>query len=275
VKNYKNPLISCCTYLSWARHVNVQFSRLTKTITFYFGLIVLAGLPACGGSTSEANLAIALSVLKAAPSISCPNGGITIQTGIDANNDQLLNDEEVSREQFICNGAAAVNGSSSLSSLLVIQDEPIGTRCSSGGSQVNAGLDVNANSILDATEITSTTYVCHGNSPAAAINGTNGSAGANGSNGAAGDPGSSGATGSTGVSGLPGSNGTNGTNGAIGTSGANGSAGATGSMGATGAAGAAGAAGANGMNGLAGSTGVTGATGANGLLGLLLQFFPF
>ena len=67
----------------------------SKKIFIHFGLSVIVGLAGCGGSSNSPNLAIAISVLNSAPIASCPNGGITIQSGIDANADQILNETEV------------------------------------------------------------------------------------------------------------------------------------------------------------------------------------
>jgi len=189
-----------------------MYAKSKKIIT-HLGLSVIVGLAGCGGGSNGPNLAIAISVLNSAPIASCPNGGITIQSGIDANGDQILNETEVNSSQFICNGATGAIGTSALSSLLAIKDEPIGANCSSGGSQVNVGLDLNKNSILDAIEITSVSYLCNGNSSAIAINGIDGVAG------------TTGVTGSIGATGAAGTNGTNGTAGASGSTGATGASG--------------------------------------------------
>jgi hypothetical protein len=96
-----------------------------KQIIIPFGFFVILGLTGCGGSLNSPNLAIAISVLNSAPFASCPNGGITIQSGIDANGDQILNETEVNSSQFICNGATGAIGTSALSSLLAIKMNPL------------------------------------------------------------------------------------------------------------------------------------------------------
>ena len=83
-------------------------------------IFLLAG---CGGGSSSPNLKIALSVVNSAPQTACPNGGITIQSGIDSNDDQVLNEAEVTSEQFICNGSLGAVGVDGLSSLLAINEE--------------------------------------------------------------------------------------------------------------------------------------------------------
>jgi hypothetical protein len=226
-----------------------MFSILKKMIRS-LGVISVIGLYGCGGSDASPNLAIAIAVVNTAPVSVCPSGGMTIQSGVDANGDQVLDALEASNLQFICNGANGangvngVNGAVSLSPLISVNPESAGVNCSSGGSQVNVGLDINRNSILDISEITSVSYVCHGNSSATGTNGVNGTAGTNGTNGATGAAGSTGATGTAGANGT---NGTNGTAGATGTTGTNGTNGTTGATGSTGSTGAIGSIGANGL----------------------------
>jgi hypothetical protein len=57
--------------------------------------------------------------------------------------------------------------------------EPAGTTCSNGGEKVTSGLDTNGDGVLEASEVTSTSYVCNGSN---GTNGANGSAGSNGLN---------------------------------------------------------------------------------------------
>ena len=221
-----------------------------RKVISYLGLISVICLYGCGGSESSPNLAIAIAVLNSAPITACPSSGITIQSGVDANGDQVLNALEASNEQFICNGVNGAIGAVSLSPLISVNPEPIGVNCTSGGSQVNVGLDVNRNSILDHSEITSVSYVC------------NGYVGTNGANGVTGDVGATGSNGVAGATGTVGATGTNGTAGATGSTGATGSVGATGSIGATGTAGA------NGTNGSDGTNGANGNEGARGSIGI-------
>jgi cysteine-rich repeat protein len=45
--------------------------------------------------------------------------------------------------------------------------EPAGVHCAMGGTEVNIGLDANRNGVLDAGEITMTTFICNGGTPRA------------------------------------------------------------------------------------------------------------
>jgi len=94
--------------------------------------------------------------------VNCPNGGYKVLSGIDFNNNNLLDDNEIDATEYICNGS---NGSNSLISIL---PEPAGVNCSSGGYKVTTGIDMNNNKTLDSTEVQNTKYICNGN------NGNNG-----------------------------------------------------------------------------------------------------
>ena len=89
----------------------------------------------------------------------CSSGGYKISYGLDLNHNGLLNDNEIQKTEYICNGD---NGANGYSSLVNVEDEPIGDNCSSGGYKISSGLDLNSNGILDESEIQHIEYVCNG-----------------------------------------------------------------------------------------------------------------
>lgn len=93
------------------------------------------------------------------PGTNCANGGTRIRTGIDVDRDGMLGDGEVQREAFICNSAPGA------ATLVVVESEPPGTNCMLGGVSVRSGDDVDHDGTLDASEVTSTSYVCTGQVP--------------------------------------------------------------------------------------------------------------
>ena len=100
-------------------------------------------------------------------------------------------------------GACTFGGAStSRPQLVSTTSEPAGANCSAGGIAIETGLDENGNGTLDASEITSTSYVCTGTDGTDGANGTGGSNGSNGSNGTNGSNGSDGSNGSNGSNGL-------------------------------------------------------------------------
>jgi photosystem II stability/assembly factor-like uncharacterized protein len=159
-------------------------------------------LTACGGSggggggdgtapTLNVRFAAAMVTLEP-PGANCANGGSRIESGIDANNNGVLDSFEVTGVQYACNGVPGANGSTGatgatgatgnagLTSLVRIDAEAPGANCANGGSKVTAGPDANGNGVLENGEVSSTSYVCSG---AAGANGSNGANGTNGSNG--------------------------------------------------------------------------------------------
>ena len=99
-------------------------------------------------------------------------------------------------------GACTFGGAStSRPQLVSTTSEPAGANCSAGGIAIETGLDENGNGTLDASEITSTSYVCTGTDGTDGANGTGGSNGSNGSNGTNGSNGSDGSNGSNGSNG--------------------------------------------------------------------------
>ncbi len=92
----------------------------------------------------------------------CANGGSVIYSGLDLNDNGLLEAGEIEHTAYVCQGATGPAGADGATSLLRIEDEPPGSHCPEGGSVIYAGLDSDDDGYLDAGEITSTAYVCDG-----------------------------------------------------------------------------------------------------------------
>ncbi|WP_298550275.1 hypothetical protein [uncultured Algibacter sp.] len=91
-----------------------------------------------------------------AAGINCENGGLKIDSGIDANSNGTLEDDEITATAYVCNG---IDGNNSLTK---ITDEAAGTNCENGGLKIDTGVDTNGNGVLDDTEIRATAYACNG-----------------------------------------------------------------------------------------------------------------
>ena len=59
-------------------------------------------------------------------------------------------------------GKDGVEGGDGLTILVISEVEPNGTNCSSGGTKLSFGGDINGNGVLSVDEVTSTFYVCNG-----------------------------------------------------------------------------------------------------------------
>lgn len=88
----------------------------------------------------------------------CPSGGYKIISGIDQNNNNILDRIEIENTEYICNG----NNGDGFNSLVDVIIEPIGDNCLSGGYKVLTGLDSNRNGLLDEDEVLNTQYICNG-----------------------------------------------------------------------------------------------------------------
>lgn len=88
----------------------------------------------------------------------CENGGKKIETGIDENKNNLLDDSEVTSTDFICNGNNTDGiGRNALVSFDVIAE---GDGCKYGGKKMNYGVDTNSDGLLSEDEITGHRYFC-------------------------------------------------------------------------------------------------------------------
>ncbi len=93
----------------------------------------------------------------------CPEGGYRVDTGVDDSGDGVLDTGEIDSTVYLCHGADGAE------SLVAVTTEPMGANCPSGGQKVEVGLDDDADGVLDADEIHSTTYVCHGGDGATSL----------------------------------------------------------------------------------------------------------
>lgn len=92
----------------------------------------------------------------------CTTGGVRVDSGLDIDADGTLGTSEITSTRFVCNGEDGADGADGLNALVATTPEPPGVNCMAGGTRFASGLDTNANSTLDAGEVTSTRYVCNG-----------------------------------------------------------------------------------------------------------------
>ncbi len=90
----------------------------------------------CNGADGAAGQ----SVIIVGAGSNCPAGGIGVSAGSGPTG-------------WVCNG---------ISSVVLVAEEPAGGHCAQGGQRIDTGLDANGNQTLDASEVTSSSYVCNG-----------------------------------------------------------------------------------------------------------------
>ena len=138
------------------------------------GWMVLPLLIAAGcSSNNSATVNVTLTSVATATSAACPNGGVTITSGIDINGDGVLEPTEVTSTQSVCNGGASTTTHDSLVSTTSLP--PGNSHCANGGTEIDTGSDNGAgggtadDGILQPGEITSTQYVCTGGTESSAL----------------------------------------------------------------------------------------------------------
>ncbi len=137
--------------------------------------VVVAGAALAFSACNAGSTAAALVRLEAEMAgARCPHGGIAVLTGLDANSNQTLDDEEIiaAQTKYVCNGAPGTAGTegqvgpqgdagqTGLNALSTVTAEPAGTNCRYGGVRVDVGLDTDGNGTLESAEVTGTRYVC-------------------------------------------------------------------------------------------------------------------
>ena len=106
----------------------------------------------------------------------CESGGLVISYGNDTNNNGVLDEDEITGVEYVCDGNSGEDGNTVLFSTT---EEIAGSNCENGGVAISYGVDQNANGTLDADEVETTEYICNGSTGS---DGDAGSTGGNGSN---------------------------------------------------------------------------------------------
>ncbi len=114
---------------------------------------------ACNGAPGTSGHSSLVSPSPEPAGTNCKNGGVKIESGLDANDDNVLGAAEVKTTSYVCHGSDGVPG---LTTLVNVVAEPAGASCANGGTRIEVGLDANANAMLDASEIAQTRFVCDG-----------------------------------------------------------------------------------------------------------------
>jgi hypothetical protein len=129
---------------------------------------VTASAPACHGAAGPAGAtgatgARALLTVRPEPAgPGCPVGGQRLEAGSDANQNGVLDTDEVTSTALVCHGVNGTVGGDGRDSLVAQAVEPAGAHCAHGGSRIMAGLDANNDGVLQPSEVSTTSYACHG-----------------------------------------------------------------------------------------------------------------
>ena len=131
----------------------------SKNLPLIYLIVMLTFVVGCEGDEGPIGPSGLNSLIKVSsedPGATCVNGGIKIMTGLDANNNSLLDTDEITNTSYVCNGLEGKQ------SVVDVTEEMPGDNCKYGGVMITTGTDANDNGVLDATEIEVTRYVCNG-----------------------------------------------------------------------------------------------------------------
>lgn len=117
-------------------------------------MLSLALVAACSSSQKTAPASL-VRVDPEPRGANCAAGGTVVRTGVDRNDDGVLQDDEIASTSYVCVGGA---------SLVRVDPEPVGTSCAAGGTAVRTGADANGDGVLQDGEVSSTRYLCSGTS---------------------------------------------------------------------------------------------------------------
>ena len=123
---------------------------------------VCNGVTGATGITGANGLTTVVKIVDEPAGANCSTGGKKIQSGLDSNNDSVLDSSEIAETEYVCNGASGETGTAGLNSLVKTTNELQGTNCEAGGKKIQSGLDSNNNGVLDSSEIAETEYICNG-----------------------------------------------------------------------------------------------------------------
>ncbi len=125
----------------------------------------------CAGVAGAAAKVVLLRIAAEPEGGECPNAGQRVESGLDEDADDVLDDDEVESVRFLCNG---IGGGVGGQALVVVAEEPPGANCALGGARVRSGVDQDDDAVLDDEEVAATSYVCDGAAGAAGSPGADG-----------------------------------------------------------------------------------------------------
>jgi len=128
-----------------------------KQISFLLLIVLLSTLFGCVKTGVDGKNALVDLIIEPAGE-NCSNGGFKVVSGIDLNNNGMIDPDEIQSTEFVCNGE---NGNNGFNSLIDMIPESPGDNCSNGGFKIVTGLDANQNNILDNDEVQKISFLCN------------------------------------------------------------------------------------------------------------------
>ena len=107
------------------------------------------------GTTGQSSL---LNLIPEPPGANCTSGGIKVMSGIDANRDNVLEDNEIQNVKYVCNGNDGSSGGSDKQVILYFPANGIAYETSSAAGQIDSIEVINNFDISNYTNADSITF---------------------------------------------------------------------------------------------------------------------
>ncbi len=102
-----------------------------------------------------------VTVTAEAAGVNCLDGGQKIETGLDLDDDGVLDIGEITTTRYVCNGAQGDAGADGGIRLLRATNAAKGGVCFFGGVKLETGIDDDGDGVLSDPEVDQTQYVCN------------------------------------------------------------------------------------------------------------------
>ncbi len=106
--------------------------------------------PRAAGTASIAGMSTLVRLTAEAAGANCALGGRKLDSGFDANANDLLEPAEIKNTQYLCTTATVT--ASGADALVTVTDEPKGANCVQGGKKVSTGASTAASYLCNATD---------------------------------------------------------------------------------------------------------------------------
>ena len=120
-----------------------------------------AGIDGETGVDGETGLSVLVETAEEPPGENCENGGVAVHFGIDSNADGVLDEDEITEMEYICNG---VDETADPANMLVTESEYIGegnAECPGGYILIEFGYDLDMSDSLEGAEVETSFLNCN------------------------------------------------------------------------------------------------------------------
>jgi hypothetical protein len=120
------------------------------------------GAPGSNGMNGADAVQVLISITAEEPGENCDVGGNRVDSGLDDDDDGVLDPEEIDSTVFVCSGADGTDGTDGVVALVTVTELTLGDAdCPAGGQRIQTGLDDDRSGTLEEVEVDSTSDICN------------------------------------------------------------------------------------------------------------------